>query len=226
MSAEIKELREKMANIATEARTKFDEIKDDTPEERASEIEREFDAMMADHDKLAGKVERLEKLAKAQAVINDADPRRPEGNGEGRGVDEGAAPTYREAFHAHLRSMVPNAEPLSAEYRSVLQAGYQTVEKRAQTSGTDSAGGFTVPEELANILIKSMLAWGPMYDPGVTQELVTSGGGKITMPTVNDTAVTAGAHTEGATLTDDGGKDVTFGQKELEIGRASCRERV
>ena len=216
MSAEIKELREKMANIATEARTKFDEIKDDTPEERASEIEREFDAMMADHDKLAGKVERLEKLAKAQAVINDADPRRPEGNGEGRGVDEGAAPTYREAFHAHLRSMVPNAEPLSAEYRSVLQAGYQTVEKRAQTSGTDSAGGFTVPEELANILIKSMLAWGPMYDPGVTQELVTSGGGKITMPTVNDTAVTAGAHTEGATLTDDGGKDVTFGQKELD----------
>jgi HK97 family phage major capsid protein len=35
-------------------------------------------------------------------------------------------------------------------------------------------------------------------------------------PTVNDTAVTAGAHTEGATLTDDGGKDVTFGTKQLD----------
>ena len=35
-------------------------------------------------------------------------------------------------------------------------------------------------------------------------------------PTVNDTASTAGAHTEGATLTDDGGKDVTFAEKQLD----------
>jgi len=45
--------------------------------------------------------------------------------------------------------------------------------------------------------------------------ITTAGGGTITMPTVNDTAVTAEAHTEGATLTDDGGKDVTFAQKTL-----------
>jgi HK97 family phage major capsid protein len=37
------------------------------------------------------------------------------------------------------------------------------------------------------------------------------------MPTVNDTASTAGASAgQGVTLTDDGGKDVTFGQKVLE----------
>lgn len=214
--AEIKSLREKMANIATQARSKYDEIKDDTPAERAAEIEREFDSMMADHDALSGKVERLKKLAKVEAEMNEADKRRPEGNGEGRGVDEGEAPTYREAFHAHLRSTVPGAEPLAEEYRAVLRSGYSNLpaEQRAQTT-TDAAGGYTVPTELANILVKSMLAWGPMYDPGVTQELVTTGGGEITMPTVNDTAVTAGAHTEGATLTDDGGKDVTFGQKVL-----------
>ena len=48
----VKDLREQMANIATEARSKLDEVTDTTPEERAQEIEREFDAMMTDHDKL------------------------------------------------------------------------------------------------------------------------------------------------------------------------------
>ena len=41
--ADIKTLRETMANIATEARSKLSEVTDDTPEERAAEIEREFD---------------------------------------------------------------------------------------------------------------------------------------------------------------------------------------
>jgi HK97 family phage major capsid protein len=106
---------------------------------------------------------------------------------------------------------------MDPEARAVLERGYQKIELRAQTSSTDSAGGFTVPEELANILVKSMLAWGPMYDPGVTTELVTSGGGRITMPTVNDTTTAVvGPSTQGVTLTDDGGADVTFGEKQLD----------
>ena len=48
---EIQTLREQMASIATEARAKLSEVTDETEETRAAEIEREFDAMMADHDK-------------------------------------------------------------------------------------------------------------------------------------------------------------------------------
>jgi hypothetical protein len=58
--ADIKTLREQMANIATEARSKLNEVSDKTDETRAAEVERQFDAMMADHDKLAGRIERLE----------------------------------------------------------------------------------------------------------------------------------------------------------------------
>jgi HK97 family phage major capsid protein len=214
--SQIKELREQMARIATNARAKFDEIKDDTPEDRAAEIEREFDAMMADHDKVGHKIERLEKLEAAERAANQADSRRPGGNAEGRGVDGGDLPTYREAFYDWLRSKAPDAAPLSEKSAHVLRTGFVEVkELRAQTTAPNSAGGFTVPTETANILIRSMLAWGPMYDPGVTTELVTSTGASLEMPTVNDTTVTAGAHTEGATLTDDGGKDLTFGQKVL-----------
>ena len=49
----VKDLREQMAKIATEARSNLDQVTDNTPEERAAEIEREFDAMMSDHDKIA-----------------------------------------------------------------------------------------------------------------------------------------------------------------------------
>ena len=41
-----------MAKIATEARSKLNEVTDEKPEEPAAEIEREFDVMMSDNDKL------------------------------------------------------------------------------------------------------------------------------------------------------------------------------
>jgi HK97 family phage major capsid protein len=60
-----------------------------------------------------------------------------------------------------------------------------------------------------------MAAYGPMYTDDVCTTLNTSTGATFNIPTVNDTAVTAVAHTEGAALTDDAGKDVTFGQATL-----------
>jgi HK97 family phage major capsid protein len=209
----IKELREQQARIATNARAKFNEITDDTPEERAQEIEREFDAMMADHDKIGGKIERLAKLEAAERVIDAPDPRRPGAEGEARGVDQRDGPTYREAFHDYIRSM-GNTGAMHPEARNVLQRGYSQLEQRAQTTAV-AEGGYTVPEELATILVKTMAAWGPMYDPTITSEIVTSGGNQITMPTVDDTSTAVAKHVEGTTLTDDGGVDVTFGEKVL-----------
>lgn len=216
--ANVKELREQSANLVAEARAKLDSITDDVAEERAAEIESEVDAMLESAAKLDEKAERAFKLDQAQrraeAYAEDVETgRRPVTGGEGRSEQEG--PSYREAFHAYLRS-VGEGTSLDPEVRAVLRTGYQKVEGRAQTVGTNSAGGFTVPEEMQNMLIRSMLAWGPMYSEDVATTITTSGGNPLPMPTVNDTAVTAGASTEGATLTDDGGKDVTFGQKQLD----------
>lgn len=219
--ATIKELREQQARIATNARAKFDEIKDDMPEDRAAEIEREFDAMMADHDKIGDRIERLAKIEAAEKRVADAadaeerakrESRRPGAEpGEDRGDGE---VTYRDAFHAYLRSQ-GNVAALSAEERSVLNTKFNKVELRAQTT-SNTAGGYTVPTEMMSILVKSMAADGPMYDPGVTREFMTNGGNPMLIPTVNDLSSTAGASAgEGVTLTDDGGKDVTFGQKTL-----------
>ena len=224
MAREIKELRDKQKTILTAARTKFDEITDETTSERAAEIEGEYDAMMAEHDALGARASRLERLdtatRDAETYAEDVDAgRRPGGEGRGQGADNGETPSYRDAFHAHMRALAqgPLAEPLPQEMRTALQAGYSQLspEQRAQTT-TNAAGGFTVPEEMQPLLIRSLLAWGPMYDEDICTTIATAGGNSLPLPTINDTANQAAASTEGATLTDDGGVDAVFGQKQLD----------
>jgi HK97 family phage major capsid protein len=209
--ADIKDLREKMANIATEARAKLAELNDSTPEDRAAEVEREFDAMMADHDKFSARADRLEKSEAALRASEAVDvSKRPVAEDRSApAVDQGSEISYRKAFF----SMIANGgvEGLDSEVRNVLRQS----EVRAQTAGTNSAGGFTVPTELASFIDKAMIATGPMYNSDLFTVINTTGGNPFNIPTVNDTAVTAEAHTEAGTVTDDGGKDVTFAQKSL-----------
>lgn len=210
---QIKDLREQQARIATNARAKLSEIVDGIPAERAAEIEREFDAMMAEHDAINGKIERFQRLEALEARAAEiVEARRPLGaSGEVRGVADPASPEYRSVFAKAICGMV---DELTAEERAVLNKGRS--EFRAQTAGTTTAGGYTVPTELANFIVKSMVMWGPMYDQDICTSINTSSGNPLKIPTVNDTSVVAVAHTEGTALTDDGGSDVTFGQKSLD----------
>lgn len=216
MSVEIKELREQQLKISTEARSVIDEVPDGAAENVVKDAEKRFDAMMAKYDEVGARADRIERADEARKAAEAAiEARRPLGaDTEAPGSSDPKRPDYRSAFHSYL-SASGNLGELTDEERSVLSAGRQDIESRAQTTA-NAAGGYMVPTELANILVETMVAYGPMYDPGVTSEIVTSGGYTMTMPTVDDTASTAGAHTEGQALTDDGGKDVTFGEKSLE----------
>lgn len=215
------ELREQAASTIAEARSNLDEISEkSTPEQRA-EAEQSVDKALDAAADLEARADRTERLDAAEKRADEAREKDERAARESKRPDLGvgeAAPggdmDYRTAFHSWLRSKGEDGEPLSAEARSVLRKGAGKIEARAQTTAP-TAGGYSIPEEMMTEITRSMLAFGPMYDPGVTRELVTSGGNPMPWPTVNDTASTAGAHTEGATLTDDGGKDVTFGTKSL-----------
>jgi HK97 family phage major capsid protein len=215
MRAEIQRLREEQARIATNARAKFEEITDDTPEDRAAEIEREFDAMMADYDKLGEKIERMERLAEAEERANQGDPRRPKGeNGEARGGDDGEEPTYGEVYARAIRF---GADQLSQREREILLEGRaeMTLEERAQATGTDAAGGYTVPTEFSDEIDRAMAAWGPMWDGAIVRVMDTANGREIEWPTVDDTTNTGRIQTENTAVDDDGTDDVQFGQKLL-----------
>ncbi len=217
----ITEMREQAANVVAEARSLLDAISDKSTPEQRTEAEQAVDKALDEAATLEARAERLTKLEdaekRAEQVAEAAerrarDEKRPQydaADSANGGMD------YRTAFHGWLRSKTEDGEPLTAEARSVLRAGFGKLEARAQTTA-NAAGGYSIPEEMMGEITRSMLAFGPMYDPGVTREIVTSGGNPMPWPTVDDTASTASAHTEGATLTDDGGKDVTFGTKQLD----------
>jgi HK97 family phage major capsid protein len=215
----IKEMRDRQAVIVTEARERLDLIGAATDEARAKELEIQHDTAMAEHDRLDAQIAREERHAVLEARAEDLRKKqRPlPKDSESRAHDEGdAKPEYREVFYKLLQTG-GSLDELSGEERAILRTGVVAgAEKRAQTAGTTTAGGYTVPTELAGIIIKSMKMWGPMYDEDVCSVFNTTSGNPIKIPTVDDTAVTAVTHTEGVALTDDGSKDVTFGQKSLD----------
>lgn len=207
------ELQEKRGRLVTQAREALNEITKNTDESRAAELEARHDAIMAEFDAVEKNIAREERVAAAERSMEErrAKQRPTQADAEVRGVDEGAKAEYRMAFAKVLCGM---QDDLTAEERALLRT--HAAEFRAQTAGTTTAGGYTVPTELANQIIKSMAAWGPMYDDAVATVISTPGGGTIYLPTVNDTATAVVAHTEATALTDDGGSDAVFGRKQLD----------
>jgi HK97 family phage major capsid protein len=206
-------LQEQRGRLVTQAREALDEIKTNTDEARAAELEARHDAIMADFDKVEKNIEREERLAAMEARHEETRAKqRPDmGGNEARGQDQPAKPEYRDAFIALARNGF-NPQELSAEQREVLKAG--VAEFRAQST-TAGAGGYTVPTELAAVVDKTMKAWGPMYDEAICTVINTSGGNPLDFPKTDDTAVAAAQHTEATAMTDDGGVDATFTKMSL-----------
>ena len=217
----LRELQDKRSKLVHDAREAMGEITKNTDEARSAELEKRHDDIMAEFDKIERQIEREARMAAAEERINKAaeeerKAKRPNGSDtEQRGQDEGEALEYRHVFHKFIASGA-DATELTTEERAVLRAGVQRdAEFRGQVTSSGPAGGYTVPTELEARIIESMKMWGPMYDEDICTVMTTSAGNPIELPTVDDTAQTAEKHTEGADLTDDGGKDVVFGKKFL-----------
>lgn len=215
------ELQEKRGRLMTQAREALGEITKNTDESRSAELDKRHDDIMAEFDKIERNIEREQRMVAAEArLAKAADEERARkrpvaDDGEARGQDEGEKPEYRQVFFKFLAG---GADPsyLEPEERAILRAGAQsTKEFRTQTTGTNTAGGYTVPVELANFIVRSMKDWGPMYDEDIATAIPTASGNIINIPTTDDTSKSGAKHTEGAPLADDGSQDVVFGSKEL-----------
>ncbi|CAN7430799.1 phage major capsid protein [Rhizobium rhizogenes] len=215
MANRIKELREKQAKIVAEGRERLDLIGGTTDEARAKELETQHDAAMSEHDRLEKLIGHEEQLIKLEQRDEERRTRlRPiPRDGEGRGQEDGDKIEYRQVF---AKAICGGFDDLTPEERAVLRQGATKFEARAQIAGTATAGGYTVPTELADQIIKSMKAWGPMYDENICTEIVTASGNTMKVPTVDDTDSEADEHAEAAALLDDGSGDVQFGQKSLD----------
>lgn len=209
------ELHDKQGRLVTQARETLDEIKSNTDESRAAELDARHDAIMAEYDKNEQLIERQAKVSAIEARAQKArEEARPDQSGEGRGQDEGQKIEYRAAFLELARSGF-DIQEVSPEARSVLKSGIVDLESRAQTVGTNSSGGFTVPTELADSIDKTMKMWGPMYDEAICNVLTTLSGNPIDFPTSDDTGVATAKHVEAAALTDDASADASVAKMTL-----------
>lgn len=181
----ISELRAKQAKLVADARALREEITDETAEARVAEIDAGHDAAMAEYDRIEARIKREEALEAREAEINAADDRRP--TGEDRAVKPGQVAQRSDeelasdAFGIFVRG---GRGALTSEQRALLTQ----YEERAQSVGTNTAGGYLAPGEFQSELVKSLKMWGPMLDPGVTRVISTASGVAFTWPTFDDTA--------------------------------------
>lgn len=228
MNKRMKELREKLKTLITDARSDLDSITKDTTEADAVVLNERHDAKMAEHDALQETYDREKRMDNAEALHaqGEDDAARAERDGkrpaqENREADasdnsDEPAPTVDEVFRHAIRFGVNG---MSDEQRSVyaqhVAANALSAEQRAQSVGTNSEGGYTVAPGFLPEMTRSLLAWGPMLDPGVTREILTGKGNNLQWPTINDTAekgtLTAENAASGVT-----GDDTVFGTKSLD----------
>ncbi len=170
-----------------------------------SEEKTKFEAIEADARSFKQEIDIIERNAemKKELAANEGEAR-------------SAAPkaTASSAFSKYLRHGMGS---LNAQERSLMEKrGTST-----QVVGTDSLGGFLVPQEFSNELDVATLFTGEVER--LAKKLNTASGGLLDYPTVDDTATDALLTNEGSSVTT---ADMTFANKQLSAYNYSSLVKV
>ena len=204
MLNESKKLREERASIVSDAGEIIKKAKEENRDLTVEEQEK-FDKIHADADKIKVRYEALERQHDAEIetqAVNEE--KRQAVLQEQASVDpEKEEKMEDETFRAWLAGGIAG---LNAEQRSFMQKRRSSdPEMRAQSVGTDSAGGYTVPPGFVRQIEQSMLAFGGMREASFIMR--SSTGNDIEWPTVNDTGNAGALLAENAQVSE---QDVTF----------------
>lgn len=122
---------------------------------------------------------------------------------------------YETVPAAAIHVAAPKADDtLERAFDSYLRSGKENgdlVELRAQGIGSDSAGGYTVPDGFRMKLVDRMKAFGGVAN--VVEEITTATGNSLPWPTVDDTSNVGEIVAEAGTFA--AGADLTFGVANL-----------
>lgn len=216
----LKELRDQLAQVSRKMRDMHKKAED---EDRgfSAEEQQEWNNMLADHDSLSERIERMQKVTEFdeleqrmrpanldQQQQDDDEPKEIRSAHEGRATEE-----YREAYMGFLRD---GAGALKPEQRALLSQYRGDIDTRALAVGTDSAGGFTVPEGFAGFITETMQDFSGLLNaasgPNGPTLLRTASGNTIPFPTNDDTGNAGTILAENAAVAE---QDTVFGQRTL-----------
>lgn len=170
-----------------------------------SEEKAKFDKMEADAQAIMSEIDIIERTAEMKKELAAKTEARE------------AAPkaTRKGAFEKYLRN---GMGALNNEERSLMTEMRGT---STQVAGTDSLGGFLVPQDFSNELDMALEFTGEVER--LAKKLNTAGGALLDYPTVNDTATDANLISEAAAVTV---QDVTFANKQLSAYNYASQVRV
>lgn len=200
-------LERKRADLIADARSILDEIRDCKDAKTATELERRHDAAMREIDanKLDIDEQRTNDEIEAARVAN-----RPSLGGAGEVWGDDSARTgsgksiWLDSRGQEVKVYAPGERMASRKYdgpgvgdiaRAMIYGPRDDVERRALNEGTDSAGGYTVPEKLAAEWIDRLRAKTVVTQAGARTVMMESDNLNIarvaTDPTVTWTAENA-----------------------------------
>lgn len=180
-----------------------DEGRDLTAEERTN-----WDAAEKDLSEVSRDIERVQRMAaleqvdRSQHVVATG----PEGaEDEHRDAEVAEDRRYEDAFGVYLRQGMGG---LDVEQRRLLEQGRR--EARALGVGTDSAGGYLVPDQFRQSLTETMQSFGGLMSD--IQVITTTTGNSLAWPTNDDTGNIGAILAENTQVPE---QDVEFGETEL-----------
>lgn len=115
----------------------------------------------------------------------------------------------------HTGTKAKGDEELERAFQHYMRTGKENadiVELRAQSVGTDSAGGYTVPDGFRRKIVDRLKAFGGLAT--VAEEITTSSGEPLRWPTLDDTS-NSGVIAAENTAPASGGADLVFGEVTL-----------
>lgn len=197
-----KTLREQRAKLVADARAIADGVKDGAT--MSAEDSAKFDTIMAEADNLKAEIDRIERLEASEDHLGQRQDRRAGREPMSEDEIKARAEIETRAFNHYLRN---GLNGMSEELRAVAIPRFQA----AQGTGSDSAGGYTVPEGFYGQMESAMLAFGGMLEVAFTFN--TASGNELPIPTDNDTSNSGAIIGENPTSASE--QDVTFGAVRL-----------
>lgn len=187
----IKALREKIANLATQAKALLAEKGAAT---WSAEEQTTFDNLADEIERAKGQIRAEEKMREL-----DADKFFNQITGSGAGNQSGQRPD-----EGSLN--VTQAVALYLRHGNNVTAEQAIAIRNAMSTTTGSEGGYTVPSDVASMVIDAMKAYGGMRE--VSQVITTAGGNALAYPSSDGTAEVGEIVAENAAAS---AADVTFG---------------
>ncbi|MFE1903815.1 phage major capsid protein [Streptomyces gardneri] len=170
-----------------------------TAEERAS-----WDAAEKDLTEASDDIERMQRMA-ALDTVNRAQTVQAGGPGPSEEDPAQRDAAYGKAFGLYLRGGMNSVSP---EQQRMLMDSFQQV--RALGSGTDTGGGYLVPETFRGTMTETMKAFGGLLN--ICNVFTTADGSDLSWPTNDDTGNEGALLSENQTVPE---QDITIGRREL-----------